>query len=149
MRQPTVIACFRSHDEAIAAERALTANGIVAGSGPRNAAFNRVCPDLFPDGFDVFVDAADAARGIAIVQHLWPDDVIDAVAIEPCPACGSTDTARLPRVKIFIAAAVVLFAAGVAFGQRDLFLLATGILGVILLVTPNRRCRSCGERWRR
>ena len=116
---------------------------------PRQDAIERLCPDVFDDGFDVIVDSANAADAIALLQRIWTDETaIDVQAIAPCPACGSTDVLRIPRIRIFLIASVTLVCASLIFGQRDLFLLVIGIIAAALLVTPGRRCRRCGEVWR-
>lgn len=144
---PVVIAAFRSAEEASRARSFLVAQKIAANMVPRQDALERLCPDVFDGGFDVIVDSADAANAIALLQRVWPDDsVIDVQAIAPCPACGSTDILRVPRIRIFLIATFTLVGASLMFGQRDLFLLVIGIIGAALLLTPARRCRSCGFR---
>lgn len=115
---------------------------------PRQDAMERLCPDVFDGGFDVVVAASDAADAIALLQRIWPDEsVLDVEATAPCPACASADVMRIPRIRIFIVAAVALIGASLVFGERDLFLLVIAIVGAALVLTPSRRCRNCGERW--
>lgn len=95
----------------------------------------------------MIVSAADGDRAIALLQRMWPETAIDVQVLEQCPACGSTAVARLLRLRLFLIAAAVLVAASFVFGQRDLFLLLVAIIGGVLILAPNRRCRECGERW--
>jgi hypothetical protein len=147
--RPAVVAAFRSLDEAVAARDALQQEGIAAVAGPRNDGIERMCADAFDSGFDVIVSAADAEPAIALLRRIWPDEpAAEARAEERCPACGSGEVARVPRLRIFIAVALVMIAGSILFGQRELFLLVIAIVGGLLLLTPRRRCRVCGERWR-
>lgn len=146
--RPVVVAAFRSAEEASVARSFLIREKIAANMTPRQDALERLCPDMFDGGFDVIVAAADAANAIALLQRIWPDEsAIDAEVVEPCMACRSTNVMRVPRIGIFIGAAITLVMASLLFGQRDLFLLVVAIIGAALLLTPGRRCRSCGERW--
>ena len=146
MHSPVVIAAFRSESEAQGARGALVAQNIEAEAVARDESLARLCPDLFTDGFDVVVNGEDADRAIAILRRLWPE-VIDVEPQERCPACEATTISRLPRLRIFLAAAIVLFLTSLFAGQQDLFLIATAVIAAVLLLTPNRRCRTCGERW--
>lgn len=141
-----VVAAFREWSEAGLAQQALSAQGIAAASHPQGNAFERLCADVFTGGVDVVVDRERAADAIAIIERLWPVPV-EASTVERCEACSSTDLASLPRLRLFLWSATVLLVAGVALDLRDLFTLVAAIVGVILLLSPNRRCRACGERW--
>lgn len=146
---PVVIAAFRSAEEASRARSFLIGQKIGANMMPRQDAIERLCPDVFDGGFDVIVGSTDAVNAIALLQRIWNDEsAIDVVAVAPCPACGSTDILRIPRVRIFLIASLALICASLIFGQRDLFLVAIGVIGAALLLTPGRRCRRCGEVWR-
>lgn len=142
-----VVASFRSREESLRARRALESSGIAAEAGGRMEDRPRLAADLIADGFDVAVEAADADRAIALLHELWPD-VRPERAAPRCPACGSPGVRRLMRLRIFAAAAVVLLAAGIAIGERDLMLLLAAILGLLLMMTPPLRCQACGESWR-
>jgi hypothetical protein len=142
-----VIAAFRSRDEATEASEVLQREGIAADAGPRDESIERMCADALGMKFDVVVDAADAERGIALLRRIWPDDA-QPEAVQRCPACGASDVASLPRLRIFLVAALVLISGIAVFGERELFLLLIGIVGGLLLLTPRWRCRACGERWR-
>ncbi len=142
-----VIAAFRSGAEAEQARRQLAGQGVAADVLPRNPNFERQCADLFDDGFDVVVAPEIADDAIAIVQGLWPDELPEGPQTEQCRDCGSNDVAALPRLRFFAIAALLLLIAGMILGERDLFALVIAIIGGILLVTPNRRCRTCGSRW--
>lgn len=147
MNSPAAVAAFRSWDEADEAQRVLRASSIEAQARPRDDSVERLCADVPECAFDVIVDARDAESAIALLRRRWPDEA-EATAEVRCPACGSTDVFRLPRLRIFLAVAAVMVAAGLAFDQRDLFLLVAAIIGGVLLLTPRWRCRACGERWR-
>ncbi len=148
MDGPVVIAAFRSRDEAIAARDALQQEGIAADAAPRSDGIERMCADAFDLGFDVIVSAADAERAIGVLRRLWPDDAAEAKREERCSACGSTDVARVPRLRIFVVVALMMIVGSILFGERELFLLLAAIVGGLLLLTPRQRCRACGERWR-
>jgi hypothetical protein len=147
VHNPVVIAAFRSSDEAARACAVLEEKGIAAEAGGRRDDLERLCADAFDDGFDVIVSAAEGDRAIALLQRMWPETAIDVQVLEQCPACGSTTVAHLPHLRPFLIAAAVLVAASFVFGQRDLFLLLVAIIGAVLILAPNRRCRECGERW--
>jgi hypothetical protein len=143
-----VVAAFRQADEASRARSFLEREDITANMMPRQDALERLCPDVFADGFDVVVARTDAADAIALLQRIWPDEpTIHSEVDAHCPNCGSTDVTRVPRIRIFIIAALALYAGGLVFHQRDLFVLVIAIVGASLMVIPRSRCRTCGERW--
>jgi hypothetical protein len=144
---PVVVAAFRLSDEAARAQRALQQEGIAGEAGPRAEGIERMCADAFDSGFDVVVNAADAERAIAVLRRLWPDEAEPLVEVR-CGACRSSDVARLPRLRIFLLAALLMVVGSIVFGERNLFLLLTAIIAGLLLLTPRWRCRACGERWR-
>lgn len=146
-QDPVVVAAFRSPQEASQARSFLQRENIAANMAPRQESLERLCADVFDDGFDVIVARDDAADAIALLQRVWPDDAIDAEVVARCPACDSTDVWHIPRARIFVIAAIVLVGASLVFGQRDLFLLVIAIIGAALVLTPARRCRACGEHW--
>lgn len=141
------VAAFRSLTEARLAQATLSDRGIVASVQPRSDGYERLCVDVFDAGIDVLVDRDVATDAISIINELWPLDTAQLSDHESCNACASTDIATLPRLKLFLASATVLFLTGTALDLRDLFALVVAVVGVILLLAPNRRCRSCGERW--
>jgi hypothetical protein len=142
-----VVAAFRLSDEAEAAQKALQKEGIVSEAGPRTTGIERMCVDAFDSGFDVVVDKAEGERAIALLRHLWPDAAEPIVELR-CPSCRASDVTRLPRLRIFLLAAMLMVVGSIVFGERDLFLLLTAIIAGLLLLTPRWRCRACGERWR-
>ena len=146
MASDVVVAAFRSAEEASAARSFLVREKIAANMMPRQDAIERLCPDMFADGFDVIVSSNDAANAIALLHRMWPEDAIDVQIVDRCAACGSTDIMHIPRIRIFIVAAIALIATSLVVGQRDLFLLVIAVIGAVLLLTPGRRCRACGER---
>jgi hypothetical protein len=146
---PVVVAAFRSAEEASAARSFLVREKIPANMMPRQDAIERLCPDVFDDGYDVIVGSDDAAGAIALLQRIWPDEsAIDVQVVTTCLSCGSTAVLHVPRIRIFLIASVVLVGISLVVGERDLFLLVIGIIGVALLLAPANRCRSCGEIWR-
>lgn len=145
---PVVVAAFRSAEEAAHARALLEREAIAAAAIDRQDSIERLCADAFEGGFDVVVESADAAKAIAVLQRAWPEEVlIEAHVVDRCAVCGSTDVTRLPRIRIFIFAALLLIGASVVFGQRDLFLLVVAIIAGVLVLTPAHHCRVCGERW--
>lgn len=145
---PVVIAAFRSPPDADAARGALQAEGIDADIRDRAEALPRLDAGAFLFGSYLLVDAGDADAAMRVLHRLWPDEPLPARDAPRCPACGSPAIARLPRLALFAAAVLVLFAIGELTGQRELFLLVMVIAGVLLAIAPGRRCRVCGERWR-
>jgi hypothetical protein len=146
---PVVIAAFLSQDEAIAAQRVLQDEGIAADAEPRTDDIERMCVDAFDSGFDVIVRAGDAEPAIALLRRVWPDEAAaEPKGEERCPACASSDVARMPRLRIFLIVALLMVVGSIIFEQRSLFLLLMAIVGGLLLLTPRQRCRACGERWR-
>ena len=145
---PVVIAAFRSADEAAHARALLERQAIAAAAIDRQDSIERLCADVFEGGSDLVVESEDAEKAIAVLQRAWPEEkLVDAHVIDRCPACGSMDVARLARMRMFIGAALLLIAGSLVFGQRDLFLLVIAIIGGVLVLTPARHCRACGERW--
>jgi predicted RNA-binding Zn-ribbon protein involved in translation (DUF1610 family) len=144
---PVVIAAFRSHAEAVRARDALEDEGIGARTSVRTDGIERRCAEAFEGGFDVIVDDQNADRSIALLQRIWPDET-PLAAETRCPACGSGDIWYVPRVRLLLLAAAVLFVTGIVTDERDLFLLMIAIVAILLLFTPAARCRSCGEHWR-
>ena len=147
MTDPVVIGAFRAPAEAGGARDAIRDAGISAEVVPRSDVLPRFCDDAFEGGFDVVVDRADAEAAIAILHRLWPDEM-RARPVPACPACGSSDVARLPRLRLFLLATAILLVAGELTKQRQIFTLVIGIFAVLLLIAKPMRCRSCGERWR-
>jgi hypothetical protein len=144
---PVVIGAFRAPVEAEAARDAIRGAGMSAEVVPRSDVLPRFCDDAFEGGLDVIVDRADADAAIAILHRLWPDES-RARAVPTCPACGSNDVARLPRLRLFLVVTVLLLVVGELTKQRELFALVIGIFAVLFLIAKPMRCRSCGERWR-
>jgi hypothetical protein len=136
-----VVASFRSPSEAHTALDALQNAGIEAALVPQPGSF-----------IGVVAAEADADRAVALLDEIWPDVPSPVerqpIEIERCPECGSDDFLRIRRLPFFIIFSTATLAAGYAVGQRDLFALLVAIIGVVLLIGPNRRCLVCGERWR-
>jgi hypothetical protein len=145
---PVVVAAFRLAEEASRARSFLLQEKIAANMTPRQEGIERLCPDLFDGGFDVLVSRENAADAIALLQRIWPEArANDAPIIERCPACGSTDVGRVRKIRILIIATIALLAGSFMFGEKELFLLAIGIVAAAVVLTPGRHCRACDERW--
>lgn len=149
MDQPVVIAAFRAASEAVAARGVLVREGFDAEVIRRSDDLPRRCDDVFDGGFDLIVEDRDTGGAIDVLQRLWPELATTGRVVEQCPVCGSAEVSTLPRLLIFVSSAVLLLAGGLLTGQRDLFFLLIAVMGALLLLTPGRRCRQCGERWRR
>ncbi len=136
---PLVVASFRSPSEAESALSALQNAGIEAMLVPQPGSF-----------VGVVAAEEDADRAVEVLDALWPDVPAEkpVIEIERCPECRSSDILRIRRLPFFIVFSTMMFGAGYAVGQLDLFSLLVVIIGVVLLLGPNRRCLSCGDRWR-
>jgi hypothetical protein len=145
-RAPVVVAAFLSRDEALLSSATLDGEQIASEVFPRREDLPRLCVDVFDAGFDLVVAEADADAALAALRRLWPDDV--TLEPERCPVCGSMNIRHLPRIRLFAAATFVLLIGGLATGERDLFLLVIGIVGVLLVMTPTNHCRACRHQWR-
>jgi len=81
------------------------------------------------------------------------DEVTDAPAQESedqpaaCLSCGGAAFARIPRLKIFAALALVAFGVGVAINQPGLAVALVVSMLLIIAFVPSHRCTNCGERW--
>ena len=136
-----VVASFRSAAEAESALVALRSAGIEAIAVPQPASF-----------IGIVAPEQDADRAIALLDAMWPEVTpppdSQTIEIERCAECGSNDILRIRRLPFFIIFSTVMIGAGYAAGQSDLFALLVAIIGGVLLISPNRRCLGCGERWR-
>jgi Zn finger protein HypA/HybF involved in hydrogenase expression len=145
-----VVAAFRLRDEAHAAQAALSGEGVAAEVISYDETIERRCAGAFPDGFDIVVPASQEEPAVSLLQHFWVDGSVEER--EPvyarCPHCGSLEVTRLLRLRIFAVAAVVLLLGGAITGEGNLFLLMIGIVGALLLLMDESRCRACGERWK-
>lgn len=144
-----VIAAFRLHDEAQIAKMVLDRAGVASEARAYDESVERRCDGVFPSGVDLVVAEGDAERAIALVQRMFREEEGErAEVFARCPACGSLEVTRLRRLLLFTVAAVALFIGGALTGERDLFMLMIAIVGGILLLSRENRCRTCGERWR-
>ena len=137
-----VIASFRSVAEAQIARSAIEEGGIEVTLAREQSL-----------GIGVAVSATDADRALAILRDVWPETeeaAGDDSWSEPerCPDCGSSDFLRIRRLPFFLFFTAIMLVLGIATDQRDLFTLMIGIVALLLFLGPNRRCLSCGERWR-
>jgi hypothetical protein len=64
-----------------------------------------------------------------------------------CPACGSSEAKRTPRLTLFLFLAVVVCGVGLAVNQVQLAVLAIMIAAFIIAMAASHRCVACGERW--
>jgi hypothetical protein len=145
-QSPVVVAAFLSRDEALLSAETLESEKIASEVFPRREDLPRLCADVFDAGFDLVVEAGDADAALAALRRLWPDDV--TLEPERCPVCGSMNIRHLPRIRLFAVATFVLLIGGLVTGERDLFLLVIGIVGVLLVMTPVNHCRACRHQWR-
>lgn len=110
-------------------------------------------------GVKVLVPAEDAERAADILSlaPAPPDDLRDEEALPSsgaetpkpatCPDCGSVSCSRVPRLRLFLFATLLICALGAATGQSELALAAIAAAGLTLLFAPTHRCLECGERW--
>jgi hypothetical protein len=147
VNRPVVIAAFLAASEAQEARTLLEAAAIEGAVVPRDGELPRRCADAFDGGWDVVVDDSQSDEALALLHRAWPA-AEELPSVETCPACGSRRIFILPRLLLFAAASALLLTFGSLTGERDLFFLVIAIVGGLLLLTPGRRCRDCGERWR-
>lgn len=144
-----MIAAFRVHDEALIAKMVLDHAGVASEARAYDESIDRRCDGVFPAGSDLVVAQEDADQAIVLVQRMFREEADPgARAFARCPACGSLEVTRLRRLLLFGVAAVVLLIGGAITGERELFMLMIAIVGGILLLSNENRCRACGERWR-
>jgi predicted RNA-binding Zn-ribbon protein involved in translation (DUF1610 family) len=62
-----------------------------------------------------------------------------------CPACGLATITALPKMRVFVALAVLVAAVGIAVKQLDLAAVAVAAIALVVAATPRHRCTSCGE----
>jgi len=80
------------------------------------------------------------------------DDAGDAAAEEieetiGCPACGSSEVARIPRLRLFFFFALAVCGVGFAVHQPNLAIAGVVAAALIMATAPSHRCMACGERW--
>ncbi|HUP50565.1 MAG TPA: hypothetical protein VNA04_17455 [Thermoanaerobaculia bacterium] len=147
---PVVIASFRSPAEAQAARAAVEEAGMRAWLvDERSLRSEWRHPDALA-GVGLVVAPADVERALAVLEGLWPEQhaVEEVAEPERCPECRSPGILRLRSLPFFVVFAAVMLTAGYLVGQRDLFTLLVVIVAGLLVLGPNRRCTSCGARWR-
>lgn len=90
---------------------------------------------------------ATAAESVAGDGEVPAPELEPEVAALTCPACGSTEISRTPRLRIFFFFAIVFAGLGVAVNRTELA--AAGIAAVALAtaLSPSHRCNACGERF--
>jgi phage FluMu protein Com len=66
---------------------------------------------------------------------------------QTCPSCQSVNVARIPRLTLFVFAALVIYAGGVAVHQPELAMAGVAAAALLAAVAPTHRCTACGERW--
>ena len=139
----TAIARYRNERDAQRVRDALAAEGI----------------DSKIDGELLLVDDADVERADAVLNRIY--DVEHAERVTPsdteprpdpreCPSCGSRSIRRVPRLAIFIAAAVLIVVASYVWTESftESAILAILSLAVLFLVFERWRCDDCGATWR-
>jgi Zn finger protein HypA/HybF involved in hydrogenase expression len=98
-------------------------------------------PPAEPDAIDS--NAPDVASMDAEATEL-PQEQQDGMH---CPACGSSEATRTPRLMLFLFLAVVLCGVGLAVGQVQLGVTAAMTAALILAMVPTHHCTACGKRW--
>jgi hypothetical protein len=69
------------------------------------------------------------------------------IASAHCPACGGSETARIPRRRLFIFFALGFLGVGLAVRQVQMALAGVAAMAILFAVMPGRRCLACGHRW--
>ena len=64
-----------------------------------------------------------------------------------CPACGSPDIHRTPRLLMFAVVAMAVMGVGIAVEMSDAAFLGVLALAVYFLITGRWRCSECGTNW--
>jgi hypothetical protein len=101
-------------------------------------------PSAEPDGIDSDPpDVAPLDAESAEATELPPEEQDET----HCPACGSSEATRTPRMLLFLFLAVVLCGVGLAVGQVQIGVTAVMVVALILAMAPTRQCTACGERW--
>ena len=142
----TIIAKYRKVADAERVRDALAAEGIAAtidGEEP----------------FQLLVDAADVERADQVLNRIYdvehaervtPSDAAPRPDSRECPECGSTAIRRVPRLAIFIAAAIVIVGASYVWTESmtESALMAILSLAVLFLIFERWRCNECEATWR-
>ncbi len=91
-------------------------------------------------------EAADILDGASDVGE--PEEETEPPAApEICPACGSDDTAFVPKWRIFLALAILAVGTALAIGEAQSIFFFIPALFLLTLIWRPRRCNSCEERW--
>jgi hypothetical protein len=144
------VASYWFHSDAILARNALEAAGI----------------ESVLDDVEMAVNYPHAVHGVKLrvrnVDAIRAGEVLDSEcetveevgeADEPledanvCPACGSAEIIRTPRILVFAIIAATALGVGVAAGIGQIAFFAIVAAAVALLIADRRRCAECGESW--
>ena len=141
-----VIAKYRKPGDAARVRDALAAEGIEATLDGENP-------------ISLLVAEGDVERADAVLNRIY--DVEHAERVTPsdteprrdpreCPACGSREIRRVPRLAIFIAAAAIVVVASYVWTESftESAILAILSLAVMFLIFERWRCDECGATWR-
>jgi len=143
------VASYWFHSDAILAQNALEAAGIESVLDDVEMAVN------YPNavhGVKLRVRNVDAIRAGEVLDTVcdFVDEVEEADEPPPadaCPACGSAEIVRTPRILVFAVIAATTLGVGAAAGISQIAFLAVVAAGVALLILDRYRCADCGETW--
>jgi predicted RNA-binding Zn-ribbon protein involved in translation (DUF1610 family) len=152
---PVIVARFGTVAQAELARSALDAAGIDAEVTDEEVVTMNWLYSNAVGGVRLLVAAEDQAEAIDVLTNAaLPDGaaVAPSVAEEPplviaCPACGSTDFSRIPRLRLFLFFTVVLYGLGLAIHQQEMALAGIAAAALITAVIPSALCNACGEKW--
>jgi hypothetical protein len=155
---PAVVARYSTIGEAQSARSALDAAGVDVDVGDENIVSVNWLYSNAVGGVKLIVRRDDLERAFEVLSTPSKEPAADDEVTESrppqsddqpviCPACGNTKLARIPRLKILAALALVVFGVGVAISQPGLTLALMVSLALIVSFVPSHRCTSCGEKW--
>jgi predicted RNA-binding Zn-ribbon protein involved in translation (DUF1610 family) len=169
----TVVGRFATIGEAESARSALEAAGIGAALADDEIVTLNWLYSNAVDGIKLVVANADTEDAIAILAHEatapeagtevegadtqkpgnFADGVTQAVSLDEapttieCPSCGSSDIARMRRLRLLLFLSAIVLGVGFAVGRPDIAFALVAALALTIAVAPNFRCKACGERW--
>jgi len=155
--KPSVVARYSTVGEAQSSRSALDAAGVDVHVADENIVSIYWLYSNAVGGVKLVVRDDDLERAFEVLSTPPREPTADEEVTEPapvqtevevatCPSCGSTALARIPRLKIFAALALVVYGVGVAIGQTGLALTFIVVMVLILALVPSHRCTVCGER---
>ncbi|PYQ29585.1 MAG: hypothetical protein DMF56_11520 [Acidobacteria bacterium] len=144
------VASYWFLSDALVAQNALDAAGIDSVLDDENMATNITNAVR---GVKLRVRNIDAIRAGEVLESqcesLDEIEEPDEIRIDPnsCPACGSLDVARNPRLSLFAIIAVLALGAGIALNISEAAFFGVLAAAVLLLISDRNRCTECGETW--